>query len=476
MLSTERREVMPISLVEYEMYLKEREKRLRQVGEVEAKPEGDKLLKLKSGWGEGKVYPNGVKAMFGTFVKVTDNSGRIARGTHVVYEKRKLFVPWERLTGVYPIDVAMTGLYGSSKKEPVKFFGVQLETDDLQTAVLVFPPEMQESVSTLKGAADAHWGRLYRNETIVGARHVKGSSEVTWYAISGDLYKPEWLRRTGGRTTASYDGFALSRSAPTMEPMMELDTSTLDGRTLKEWCKHTVTHLERTYGRAGEESWNDPQWWSERRALLERLTSQMDGLGTRKGGPRPCPDLYARIGEELIFSQYDKYLAPGPTEVWEPHDDIDLEVVNEALRVLDKAFRLDILRIEALKAKERVHQLLGEEGKAEACRNAWTRFRMVSPDGRGFVQVEGMSIGDHKSMLKDIKQGLKQRPKDPLLWYIQGVIYLQNAGRPKKAVKSFEKCIEADPGHNMAWFGKGRALEEMGQSGQAKQCFDRSGL
>ena len=248
-----RNEILPMSFVELEMYNQERERRLEQLGESDSKPEGKVVYRSKDGWGPGKVYYNGVEAEFGTPVKITDKSGKRPRGTHVVFQKKKRFYPWERISGVFPLDMGTLGMYDRTGSRPRKHMGVQIETDDLATCALVFSMDMASDIGALKGAAGRQWARIFKNEPIEALVQAGGSREVPYFTIKGDLYKPAWLRRVDGATTVSYGTMALERSAPAMEPMMRLDPLSLDDETVRQWAEYMVDHLGMTRGMASVE-------------------------------------------------------------------------------------------------------------------------------------------------------------------------------------------------------------------------------
>lgn len=84
-----------------------------------------------------------------------------------------------------------------------------------------------------------------------------------------------------------------------------------------------------------------------------------------------------------------------------------------------------------------------------------------------------LDAGDVNQAFTHIHKATKKGKKNPQAWFIQGCI-LSEVGETEAATYSFQQSLEYAPPEmaHLPLFNLGNALQELGQNGDAIQCFD----
>lgn len=59
-------------------------------------------------------------------------------------------------------------------------------------------------------------------------------------------------------------------------------------------------------------------------------------------------------------------------------------------------------------------------------------------------------------------------------WCIRGNYYNNAFGQYEKALESYNRSLELDPGYGYAWFSKGVTLRNMGYYSESEECFEKA--
>src|SRR5919198_6314221 len=99
---------------------------------------------------------------------------------------------------------------------------------------------------------------------------------------------------------------------------------------------------------------------------------------------------------------------------------------------------------------------------------------MALLDGRGALQKQAKNsqLVNYED-LKYAENDISLDPNDAYAWYRKGAA-LNNLGRYKEALGSFDKAIEINPKLGKAWYNKGSALVELRENTEAIKCFDKA--
>ena len=71
------------------------------------------------------------------------------------------------------------------------------------------------------------------------------------------------------------------------------------------------------------------------------------------------------------------------------------------------------------------------------------------------------------------RRHLQLAPHDPVGWYNLGFL-LDQCHQPRAAVEAFERAVALNECHDLAWFGLGRGLRQLGRWDEALRALDRN--
>ncbi|MFQ3671281.1 MAG: tetratricopeptide repeat protein, partial [Verrucomicrobiia bacterium] len=71
------------------------------------------------------------------------------------------------------------------------------------------------------------------------------------------------------------------------------------------------------------------------------------------------------------------------------------------------------------------------------------------------------------------RQAVKLLPEFTMAWNNLGTLYLEQ-DLNAEAVEVFETVTRLEPGYAKGWFNLGFALDKLGQTQRAAECFERS--
>jgi tetratricopeptide (TPR) repeat protein len=382
------------------------------------------------------------------------------------------FVPFEKLTAVYPVEYKVSSRYN---RQGATVLGIQIETSDMRTAVMQFPEKnMAEEVDEFKKSMASQWLRLYRDdETITGYVSMEGSDEAPYSIVRGSLYWPKAMR---DRVREPSEVPNVSGRAPLprkVQDLMDLDTASMDHKELRQWGVSIGKYLVSTARQPGDEGADDPEWRSQRIALTEEIIQKVEAAEKAKNALFPTAGLYQALGEEFTFDQFTVEMNDRGQPKVVPAD-VDENRCHRAMGLIDKALRTFPLHWYAFNSKSIVLNLLGEQERSMAYKKAFVNMATLAQR----VQVTALAIGNaeipnFKEAHKHSKKAVKEIPDQSGPWYIHGCV-LYSLGKHKKAVKAFDECIRLDPSSVLGWLGKGLVLEAMGDRAGAAECMKRT--
>jgi hypothetical protein len=137
------------------------------------------------------ITENGILADFGTPKLHNFGRFRMVKGEQVVVYVEKMFYPFEEISGIYPIKVAVS-LYDDSKIFP----GFQIETVDYRTAVVLFRySEDKFSRDAIKALGPSARTLVNLDEVVAGSDKVVGGTDGEGTTIfRGRLHRHKYLR------------------------------------------------------------------------------------------------------------------------------------------------------------------------------------------------------------------------------------------------------------------------------------------
>jgi hypothetical protein len=155
------------------------------------KPRGRVLFRNEFMQDRLVITEEGIQADFGTPQLHDYGRFRMVQGEHVVVYLEKRFYPFDGISGIYPIEVAVS-LYD----DPVVMPGFQVETTDYRTAVVLFRYSGERFVSKVLKALGPSAGTLVRGgELMRGSDAVVGGVDGEGTTIfRGDIYRHKYLR------------------------------------------------------------------------------------------------------------------------------------------------------------------------------------------------------------------------------------------------------------------------------------------
>ena len=83
------------------------------------------------------------------------------------------------------------------------------------------------------------------------------------------------------------------------------------------------------------------------------------------------------------------------------------------------------------------------------------------------------SMGNYKEAITCYNEGIKIDPDNRILWNNKGMAQYAMK-KYEAAILSYDKVITIDPDDADAWHNKGDALNSLGNSSEAKKCYEKS--
>jgi len=238
-----------------------------------------------------KVYSNGITGKYGELTTRTMGTGGFRMNDHVVAAARTMFVPFDQIEGIYPIEYSYQtpsgGLYTKS--------GLQIETKDHMIMTVTFEKEQQAAFNQFKAALGRYQGTYRHYETIGGLLQLTGTTDNLIPIYSGDLYRPKVLRdaRDDGQ---GQRGIPNSQLKPGV--VMALGAPGLSINAFPEWVQYWSDWLRGSRSKKGEAP--DAIWLEERYSLLVALIDQLEEARRTRRDVERTSTLYNVIASELV--------------------------------------------------------------------------------------------------------------------------------------------------------------------------------
>jgi hypothetical protein len=183
-----RHKVAPISVLEVEDLNRLRgEQPIRDIDVPRGK------VRFRNGFMQDRlvITENGIEADFGTPKLHKFGRFRMVQGEQVVVYVEKRFYPFEEISGIYPIKVAVA-IYDVTKILP----GFQIETVDYRTSVVIFRYSGDKfSRNAIKALGPWAKTLVYLDEVVAGSDRVVGGTDGEGTAVfRGSLHRHKYLR------------------------------------------------------------------------------------------------------------------------------------------------------------------------------------------------------------------------------------------------------------------------------------------
>jgi hypothetical protein len=152
-------------------------------------------------WAPMGVYDNGVQGRFGSVRLKRFGWGQPIRGRFAVTKQRYQYIPFEDMSGIYPINVE--DHTDQNRARWRTYFAFQIETWDYRTGIIRSEKRPEDLSGALRSAVGPLWRDLYDNSrTLHGTMTAKWvpsgeDSERPYYFAWGDLHRHKLLRDAG---------------------------------------------------------------------------------------------------------------------------------------------------------------------------------------------------------------------------------------------------------------------------------------
>ena len=152
-------------------------------------------------WAPMRIYDNGVQGRFGHISVKRFGWGQPIRGRFATTRQKYQYVPFEDMSGIYPINVEDRS--DQYRRNWGTYFAFQIETWDYRTGILRSEKSPEELSGALREAAGPLWRDLYDNSrTLHGKMTAKWvptgeDSEKAYYFAWGDLHRHKLIRDAG---------------------------------------------------------------------------------------------------------------------------------------------------------------------------------------------------------------------------------------------------------------------------------------
>jgi hypothetical protein len=164
------------------------------------KPFGRPLLR-RTFFGYHRIFSNGIYEDFGIPEKNEPSFLSVLNDTRRVVRFKPTFVPFEMISGIYPVKLETRYRYRSNR--PHKDLALQIETKDCRTALLRRGWGYQKLLKALKAGMGTEFEHFFRpDELLEGLRieewHSTGKSSYCITFTYGDIHKHKLVRSAPG--------------------------------------------------------------------------------------------------------------------------------------------------------------------------------------------------------------------------------------------------------------------------------------
>ncbi len=185
-------------------------------------PLGKPLLR-RSFYGYQRIFINGIYENFG--LPERDKTCSWSEdGTRHVVRFWPTFVPYEMISGIYPVELETR--YEHSIGKPHKDLALQIETKDCRTALLLSDWGYVRLLKALRTAMGSEFERFFRGDELLKGLMIEGyhQSGERYYNITytyGDIHKHKLLRSSPGYARNRERGFRKDNIDPRPEAALK---------------------------------------------------------------------------------------------------------------------------------------------------------------------------------------------------------------------------------------------------------------
>lgn len=134
---------------------------------------------------------------------------------------------------------------------------------------------------------------------------------------------------------------------------------------------------------------------------------------------------------------------------YEGKKNIEQSKYKEAIKCFDKVIKLNPNYAQAWNGKYKAFRKLGKSDKSSICADEFIRLT---------AKELGVDLYDASDVAGLLNQGAR----------------LDNMGKHREAITSYDKALEIEPKNRQVWICKGTALTKLHKWDDAEKCFDKA--